>query len=204
MTHSPEIMRGARVSVAMLAIASGTMALIGSQKQINSVENISTEAVAVKMPDFLNDQINFQAMMPEVEPAPVTTTTINVSSEHPARNRASRVSKPRPQSVPVKPSPPITGTKLEWMVKAGIAESDYSFVDYIISHESGWNPANVSGNNCIGLGQNCPTNGKYFLKEACPNWQSDPVCQLGRFAIYAGKYGGWSGSYQHWLRYRSW
>jgi len=93
------------------------------------------------------------------------------------------------------------GSHTDWMAAAGIAASDYGFVDYIMSHESGWRPNAVSSNGYYGLGQ---TNLK-AISTACPNWQSDPICQLGYFSGYAvSRYGSWQGAYNHWAANRSW
>lgn len=90
----------------------------------------------------------------------------------------------------------LTGSKAEWMRAAGIDPSQYQYADYIIGRESGWNPASVSANRCIGLGQKCDASS---LISACPNWQSDPVCQLRHFSGYAnGRYGSWQGAYGAW------
>lgn len=97
-----------------------------------------------------------------------------------------------------------SGSHTDWMSEAGIPESDWGYVDHIISHESGWRPDAVNGSGCIGLGQNCPSNGKYFLKEYCPDWDTNPVCQLRRWTGYAAKYGGWQGAYGYWLSNGNW
>ncbi len=90
----------------------------------------------------------------------------------------------------------VTGGKADWMRAAGIDPSQYSYVDYIISRESGWEPSRVSANRCIGLGQRCSPQ---VLISACPNWQNDPVCQLKHFTGYAnGRYGSWQGAYNFW------
>lgn len=90
----------------------------------------------------------------------------------------------------------LTGSKADWLSQAGIDPSQYQYVDYIIGRESGWNPAAVSPNRCIGLGQRCNPS---ILTSACPNWQTDPVCQLQHFSGYAnGRYGSWQGAYQFW------
>ena len=39
------------------------------------------------------------------------------------------------------------GSHTDWMAQAGIAESDYGYVDYIVSHESGWNPNAVNASS---------------------------------------------------------
>jgi hypothetical protein len=92
------------------------------------------------------------------------------------------------------------GSHTDWMAAAGISASDYGYVDFIISHESGWRPGAVSPNGYYGLGQ---TNLK-SISSACPNWQSDPVCQLQFFTGYANRYGGWAGSYDWWKTHNWW
>jgi hypothetical protein len=89
-----------------------------------------------------------------------------------------------------------SGDAMTWMIQAGISEKDWGYVDYIMSHESGWRPGAVNAIGCVGLGQNCGS----WLVEACPLWQVDPVCQLKRFAVYANeRYGGWEQAYNEWL-----
>jgi resuscitation-promoting factor RpfB len=103
----------------------------------------------------------------------------------------------------------VIGTKIElppgshtdWMAAAGIASSDFGYVDFIISHESSWRPDAASPNGYYGLGQTSLSN----ISSACPNWQSDPVCQLRFFTGYAnGRYGGWAGSYDFWTGHHWW
>lgn len=92
------------------------------------------------------------------------------------------------------------GSHTDWMAAAGVAPSDYGYVDFIFSHESGWRPDAVSPNGYYGLGQ---TN-LAKLSGACPNWQNDPVCQIRLFTSYASRYGGWQGSYNFWVSHHWW
>lgn len=88
------------------------------------------------------------------------------------------------------------------LTQAGIPQSQHAAADYIISHESGWrvNATNASG--CAGLGQACPGS---KLAAVCPNWQTDPVCQMGFFNEYAvNRYGSWNAAYEVWQRQRWW
>ena len=89
----------------------------------------------------------------------------------------------------------VTGDKLEWMRAAGISEADFSAVDFVIGHESGWRPGALNAGGCAGLGQACPGS---KLAAVCPSWQTDPVCQLKFFSGYAGRYGGWQGALNAW------
>lgn len=96
----------------------------------------------------------------------------------------------------------VTGDKVEWMRAAGISEAEFAAVDFIIGRESGWRPAAMNSGGCGGLGQACPVS---KLARVCPNWQTDPVCQLSFFGGYAkGRYGSWTGAYNFWLSNRWW
>jgi uncharacterized protein YabE (DUF348 family) len=99
----------------------------------------------------------------------------------------------------------VVGTSLSGikgdMALAGISPGEYNSADFIISHESGWNPRSLNGSGCAGLGQACPGS---KLASACPNWQNDPVCQLRFFTRYASRYGGWNGSAAFWRGHGYW
>lgn len=96
----------------------------------------------------------------------------------------------------------ISGSKLDWMRAAGIPASQFPYVDLIIGRESGWRPNAVSANRCIGLGQRC---NPQILINACPSWQTDPVCQLEHFSEYAnGRYGSWQEANAFWQANHWW
>lgn len=106
--------------------------------------------------------------------------------------------KPEPPP-PVIEKPPLTD-KEQWMQAAGIDQSEWYAVDYIISHESAWRPAVYNQEGCVGLAQRCPAS---TLLADCPNL--DPVCQLQHFTKYAvGRYGSWTGAYNTWLAQSWW
>lgn len=105
------------------------------------------------------------------------------------------------EKAPVVPAGPPRytggGSPAEWMAAAGIAESDWGYVDYIVSRESTWNPnaINAAGGYC-GLVQIAPLHGV----ENC----TDPVVNLTWATSYAvGRYGSWEGAYNHWATYQS-
>lgn len=114
------------------------------------------------------------------------------------KSAVAAVEEPKPKT--------LTGSKYEWMAMAGIPKKDWAAVDYIIHHESTWRVSVTNKIGCIGLAQNCPDKyGRYWLKEACPNWQNDPVCQLKRFTVYAEeRYGSWSGALAFWQKNSWW
>lgn len=94
----------------------------------------------------------------------------------------------------------VPASKQAVLAAAGVSPADYGYVDYIFSHESGWNAAAVSRNGYYGLGQTNLSR----LSGACPNWQNDPVCQTRLFSGYAGRYGGWAGAYNFWTSHHWW
>lgn len=96
----------------------------------------------------------------------------------------------------------IPADKQSVMAAAGISPSDYAYVDYVFSRESRWNAAAVNAGGCSGLGQACPGS---KLAAACPNWQTDAVCQTKFFTGYAvGRYGSWQGAYNAWISKHWW
>lgn len=85
------------------------------------------------------------------------------------------------------------------MESAGIPVEEWWAVELLIQKESGWQVDPKGNPNCIGMGQNCKDkNGNYWLPVACPDWQTNPVCQLRRFDEYArDRYGNWPMAWAH-------
>ena len=101
------------------------------------------------------------------------------------------------------PATSITGEKTDWMRAAGIPESDWQYVDYIIEHESGWNYRAVNASSgatgvCQALpGSRMATSGSDYL--------SNPVTQLKWCHSYANeRYGGWQQAYNAWRSQNWW
>ena len=93
-----------------------------------------------------------------------------------------------------------SGSHSDWMSAAGISPDDYGYVNFIFTKESTWRTTARNG-QYAGLGQ---TNINK-LSQACPNWQSDPVCQIRIFNNYAvSRYGSWAGAYNAWNRQKWW
>ncbi len=101
------------------------------------------------------------------------------------------------------------------MASAGIASSDYGYVNYIISRESGWCATKWQGEygGCPAY-HGAPSSGGYGLCQATPpgkmasagsDWASNPNTQLRWCSGYArDRYGSWSAAYNHWVNYYSW
>lgn len=118
--------------------------------------------------------------LPEPEPEPEPVRTVSVAAA---------------------PAPLLYtggGSPAEWMAAAGIPESDWGYVDYIVNRESRWNPnaTNASSGAC-GLVQVYPCS-------KLPN-AYDPVANLSWANGYAnGRYGSWANAYNFWITNHWW
>ena len=97
-----------------------------------------------------------------------------------------------------------TGMKTQWLEVAGIDESDWGYVDYIISHESGWNPNSINAaSGACGLAQALPCS-------KVPGNPLDPIMSLKWANNYAHTcvrdrmYCGWEGAYNFWVNNKWW
>ncbi|MDD7962730.1 transglycosylase SLT domain-containing protein [Microbacterium thalli] len=91
------------------------------------------------------------------------------------------------------------GSSTEWLTAAGIPESDWGYVDYIVSRESGWNPnaTNASSGAC-GLVQAYPCS-------KVPGSGYNPVDNLQWANGYAvGRYGSWAAAHAFWTSNHWW
>lgn len=124
---------------------------------------------------------------------------------------------PVPQIVAQGQAVSIPADKQAVMAQAGIRASDYPYVDYIVSHESGWCPTKMQGQigYCPGYAPaSFPSYLGYGLVQATPgtkmssaggDWQTNPVTQLRWATGYAvGRYGSWSGAYYYWQSHHYW
>jgi len=96
------------------------------------------------------------------------------------------------------------GSHTDWMREAGIAESDFGYVDYIIDHESGWGVTkyNYGGSGAYGLGQALPAT---KMAAFGSDYMSNPVTQLKWANAYAiSRYGSWAGAYSYWTNHHVW
>lgn len=97
----------------------------------------------------------------------------------------------------------IPADKEATMLAAGIARSDFAYVNYIVSRESGWNAAaRNSSSGAFGLCQALPGT---KMASAGADWATNPVTQLRWCDGYAkARYGNWSAAYNFWLAKHYW
>ncbi|HSX30551.1 MAG TPA: ubiquitin-like domain-containing protein [Candidatus Saccharimonadales bacterium] len=111
----------------------------------------------------------------------------------------------------------IPADKQAVMRQAGIAESDYKYVDYIASHEGGWCPTKIQGTHaCPGYmsPSDVPAHGGYGIFQATPgskmasagsDWATSAVTQIRWATGYANaRYGSWAGAYNYWTVHHNW
>lgn len=108
------------------------------------------------------------------------------------------------------------------MAAAGIATSDYNYVDYIVDHENAsWDSCRVNGgahdcNYAVPVSQGGEGGGKaYGMCQALPgskmavagaDWATNPITQLRWCAMYAASAhgGGWYNNYLFWIANKFW
>ncbi|MDR0980023.1 MAG: transglycosylase SLT domain-containing protein [Candidatus Nomurabacteria bacterium] len=100
-----------------------------------------------------------------------------------------------PNGVATKPKANLSALKIEWMTAAGIAESDWEYVDYIVFRESSWNPNAVNRQSgACGLVQALPCS-------KVPGNPFDPVDSLKWQKNYVERrYGGYRQAYEFWVK----
>lgn len=125
-----------------------------------------------------------------------TTTTAKSSSPSPSAS-ASTATPTAASTAPTPTTPPITGSKEDWMQQAGIDPKDYAAVDYILFHESGWNYKAVNASSgAYGLCQALPGS---KMASAGADWATNPITQLKWCNEYAeGRYNGWAKAMEEW------
>lgn len=124
-----------------------------------------------------------------------------------------------PKPAPAPPEQPKTGTHEDWMRQAGIPESDWSYVDFIMTRESGWCPTKWQGQHVcpdsyaptknlhdgwVGYGL-CQSTPGIKMSSIGGDYLNDPVQQLKWCAQHANSsHGGWAGSYNYWQSHGNW
>lgn len=92
----------------------------------------------------------------------------------------------------------VSAQKAYYMGLAGISQNDFTYVDYIIGRESGWNADSRGMGGACGLPQASP------CSKLGANW-NDPVNALQWANDYAvSRYGSWGAAYNHWQVSHNW
>ncbi len=96
-------------------------------------------------------------------------------------------------------SPKPTGSHENWMRMAGFKPSEYGAINYIVNHESSWNPSATNpSSGAYGLPQSLPAS---KLASAGSDWRTNPITQLKWMRNYVNeRYGGANGALAFWQR----
>lgn len=96
-----------------------------------------------------------------------------------------------------------TGSHEDWMTQAGIPQSEWQYVNYIVSKESGWSYTAVNASSgATGLCQSLPAS---KMASSGADYLTNPITQLKWCHGYAmARYGGWSGAYNFWTSAHWW
>jgi len=89
----------------------------------------------------------------------------------------------------------LEGDKYTWMGQAGIAESDWEYVDFIVQKESSWNPEAVN-----------KSSGACSLVQALPcskignDWRNPVTALKWQKKYVENRYGGYKQAYDFWQK----
>lgn len=183
-----------RRSRVLTVLSAGAAACLLGAAVIAPSTLAGSAAAAVPVP---SDAIYQQHVTSDIPDTSIPTESVDVE----------RLPDPEPEPVP-EPTPTAAasrplytggGAPAEWMSAAGIAESDWGYVDFIASKESGWNPnATNSSSGACGVIQALPCS-------KVPGNGYDPVDNLRWANGYAtARYGSWAQAYAFWTSNHWW
>lgn len=87
------------------------------------------------------------------------------------------------------------GSKTDWLAASNIPQDMWGYADFMVGKESGWNPNSVNkSSGACGLAQALPCS-------KVPGNPYNPVDSLNWMNSYVnGRYGGWAGAYNFWIK----
>lgn len=136
---------------------------------------------------------------------PVSTQDTQPVTEKPVESvevATSPVVTPEPVVAERPPEPAPISDKQSLMQQAGIPQNEWEATDYIVSHESSWNPSARNASGATGLCQALPAS---KMATAGSDYMTNPVTQLRWCHSYATqRYGGWWGSFAFWQANKWW
>ena len=166
-----------------------------SAQNLNNVNRVEKQDIPVTQQTV---QVTAQETKP-VEPSPQPPTeTPQPQVEVKAEPTPVQVEAP-----PTPPTPTYSGSHEDWLAAAGIPQSEWAAVDYIVTHESTWRVGAVNASSgATGLCQALPAS---KMASAGADYLTNPVTQLIWCTNYANsRYGGWWGAYSFWVNNHWW
>lgn len=197
-------------AVSMVLLASQVnVPLLGDVTATASADPASSGAYEVKLnTNTATSAITIESKQPDYDKdvlGPLRAAQA-AKAEADAKAAAARKAKAKVRKVALVAAPAlqVAGSHADWMRAAGIAESDFGYVDYIIGRESGWDPTkwNRGGSGAYGLGQALPAT---KMAPFGADYMTNPVTQLRWANAYAvGRYGSWAAAYSYWTVHHVW
>lgn len=98
------------------------------------------------------------------------------------------------------PNAKPTGDHKHWMKQAGFKPGDYSAINWIVNHESGWRVNATNGSSgAYGLPQSLPGS---KMASAGTDWKTNPITQLKWMKSYVkGRYGSAAAAKRFWEKH---
>ncbi len=202
---------------------------VAAATESNRLEAVPLEGLVfgpVALPTPYELIITIPAPVETTPTLPPTTTTVATTTTSAPPTTVPRVSVPKPetkQSDPVPNSPEERVSKeekLALMAAVGIAESDFKYVNHILTEESEWchtiwqgqedcpptyeetDKHSPTRNTGFGLCQSTPG---IKMASAGEDWQTNPVTQLEWCNSYAlQRYKSWEAAYTFWVENTHW
>ena len=171
----------------------------GRQKTQEEINRLSDELERRKQNEQRLER-ELQAKLERKEQERIAAASVRTSVIQAASQPASII----PVSAPApRPVVNISGNKHTWLAASGIPQSEWHYVDMIVSRESGWNPCayNPGRSDCsanpssaCGLAQSLPCG-----KQSVYGHWTDPVANLKwQYDYVRGRYGGYAGAVAFW------
>ena len=179
------------------------------------------EAIVVSLADYQPEStgasqiqvtVNHDIVERQLNPAELQTSNQSPQSTvtEPTVEAAAEVQYiPPATTTPKAPAPEskqhqLAEEHMDWLRQAGISESDWYYVWYIVHRESSWRPFiwNKQGSSAFGL---CQRMMSLHKLEEGDDYMTDPVAQLEWCDEYAHeRYGSWQSAYNTWRRKHWW
>jgi hypothetical protein len=192
------VLLASQVHIPFLGDTAATASALASGNGVYEVKLNTNTATAVELVGKKPADFDAEVL------APLHAAQAEAAAKAEAARKAAAYAKAHQVVVHKAPAIQVAGSHADWMKAAGIAESDFGYVDYIIDHESGWGvtKSNYSGSGAYGLGQAMPAS---KMAKYGADYLTNPVTQLRWANAYAvGSYGSWANAYNHWLTRHNW
>ena len=188
-------------NVAVLTSHAETNEKLEVQRSMTIKERNASEAASKRVTELTELKTGIESSLKEER-----TKTENLQQENESlkvnlqakKEREAQAAQLASAQVAVKANTPapvaqVSGDKQSWLAASGIPQSEWQYVDYIVSKESGWDPnaVNASSGAC-GLGQQLP----------CGKWAgawNDPVAALvAQYGYVKARYGSYANAVAFW------